>query len=491
VSYHLPGVVGFLQACSLWRIDFPLQSYSFGLELIGGYPAAFFPSQWGFVVAHGYTIVFMVVAILLVLDVTARTVGVTADRTRILACILSIAFWCLLFREQLWAIGKNDIFMAACLFAMFGLLLEDIDNAASNLRRQNAVLFVASSAMALAVATKPPSLAYTPLYAGLVFKHLRSRTSRSQLIVALQCSLMLGAVLAVRGFFYIRDLLAFGSIVHPDIAPYVFITSIWMNLLNPQIYAATQDATTFVVAALSITLLAALRPYQATGLRPTFGLLALIMFHLIGLAAFVKSPWIVLTGEYYAKTWHLRVGMAFFVFAGILWSIAITRWIEGWRARVSLGALVAAGMILVLSFLPWWWSDRTARGLPGYEQRKGLPTTEVYRWIQKSEAPLRIIASGLFPYGLYGTHWANRVVEVGPDEILSTIEAFRPDLIVVGVHPLESKPRKPSITAWLRREPLLREVYCDETASVFEVLRDKQIRDEGSRFLREFRSCPS
>jgi hypothetical protein len=474
VSYHLPGFVDYLQDCSLWSVDVPFQSYSFGFELLGGFPATFFASHWGFVVAHCYAVVFVIAALLALVGRLVRRLEDWTDLTVVLASVVTVALWCIVFGGQLWEVGKNDIFVAACILAMLALLLEPASD--DNLRRRQLIPSLATAAMVLAVASKPTAIAFVPIYAVLLLPHVTRGSRASRLRDALRCLALVGVVGLGGGFFYVRNILKFGSMTDPALVPVAIRTSIAGNLENPRLYRLTWDSAIFLLAIASVAVLG-LPWLRSLRLRlPVLG----IWF--TGLAAFLVTPWVVFQTE---GVWHLRLGMVFFTIAAATCAIAIARWVERVR-RVPSRTVTVVVSLIALSFLPWWWSDPTPRGLPGFERsRRPPPSTGIYRWIQGLQRPHRIYAAGLFPYGLYGMRWTNRVVYDlstsrldgtrgdGTQRILSVIETFKPDLIVVALDAFRPYvDEKPQIS-WLRRQPFLIEVYCDHTASAFAVVHDE------------------
>jgi hypothetical protein len=89
---------------------------------------------------------------------------------------------------------------------------------------------------------------------------------------------------------------------------------------------------------------------------------------------------------------------------------------------------------------------------------------------------------GVFPYGLYGSRWENRVLydlsskalessgQAGEEKLAAVIDSFHPDLVVVGIDPFRAEIsfKKPFV-GWLRTQPRLIEVYCDAVVSAFAI----------------------
>ena len=492
VSYHIPAFIDFLQACSLWRVAAPFQSYSFAFELIGGFPAVFYPAHWGFVVAHAYSVVLLIAAILL----AVRKVGAILDEGheshQLLAAVIAIGAWSALFRAQLWDIGKNDFFAAGCILAMFGLLLEADSSAETTVAPRGALVVLASGAMALAVAAKPTSLAYIPLYAALLF--FRLRASATSVRASAQTILLLAAVMTVGGFFYARNLSIFGSITDPRLVPIAVETSILGNLRDSRLYRLNADTAVFLVAAGSIVPLAFLG--LRAQVRRRWSAFFLVIFYGTGLGALMMTPWLI--NDLDDGAWDLRLAMPFFTMAAVVYGVAVARRVHGIPSgRYPLAALGRLLILFAVLFLPWWWTHHPPRGLPGFEQQRGLPSTGIYRWVQGLSGHFRIYSMGVFPYGLYGSRWENRVLydlsskalessgQAGEEKLAAVIDSFHPDLVVVGIDPFRAEIsfKKPFV-GWLRAQPRLIEVYCDAVVSAFAIS-----DGAAARLPQQFSSC--
>ena len=195
--------------------------------------------------------------------------------------LLSLGLWSLLFRAQLWAVGKNDIFQAACVLAMFELLVHAADDVAGAFRLR---VFLASASLALATVTKPTRFAYAPIFVGLCFRRLRSRGGPVG-APALHSAVIMLVTLLVGSFFYVRNLAVFGSIVNPEILMESVHTSIVDNLKNPRLYTVGVDAVIVLFAACAPLLLYALRLRHSAE-----SVFALLTFHVTGLTAFLVTP---------------------------------------------------------------------------------------------------------------------------------------------------------------------------------------------------------
>lgn len=97
-SYHLPGLIEYFQHQSLWSFEGPYQSYSFGYEMIGGYPALFFHSHWGLLLSHIYSIVFLIASIVFVTQELLLAVHAAAISLNPLAAhAAGVGLWSLQF----------------------------------------------------------------------------------------------------------------------------------------------------------------------------------------------------------------------------------------------------------------------------------------------------------------------------------------------------------------------------------------------------------
>src|SRR5262249_22204216 len=138
----------------------------------------------------------------------------------------------------------------------------------------------------------------------------------------------------------------------------------------------------------------------------------LVAFHIVSCSAFAITPYSIFHHDLSSSVWFLRLGMPLFVSAVLIYSLTATHLCTLMSApriqrRVGLASVLLTVTLMV--GLPLYWSRAQPTGLPGYEQVKGLPHTDVYSWVQSQASPLRIYSAGLLPYGLYGPHWRNKL----------------------------------------------------------------------------------
>ena len=492
VSYHLPGFVEFFQERSLWSMKGPYQSFGFGFELIGNYPSYFFQSHWGLLFAHGYALVFLSASIWLMVRQLIRTMGLSREIHVLSAFLLSMGFWVLLFRAEILNVGKNDIFVTACIMSAFALLLEVLAKEPHRLRSPEvrAHLVFATFAYALALASKPTALAYFPLFGVMPLAtgwQARGRTRDTGSAVALAVAFSLGAVL-IGGFFLIRNLILLGSIADPTLAQ-TWQMSIGANLGNASLYKFRWAGVYFLVTLTTPVVLALLwrfrvRPGSVISYACTTGL------SLVSLLAFVVTPFGAFHGDPSEPRWDIRLGMPLFVISAAALSVLLALFLHRipWRLaadtlRGRVGVLAAAlvtGVALIA--VPRYWDVHRAEGLPGYEVTMDVAPTSIYEWVDSIRAPVRIYAIGLRPYGLYGRHWQHRVFydlnatalqrdDTGKARLRQVLRQFRPDLVVLSVDPIGYRPSAPiPLAGWVRAKPeWFEEVYAEPTVAVFRV----------------------
>lgn len=508
VSYHLPGFVEYYQDRSLYSLNGPYQTYSFGFELIGNFPAYFFQHHWGLFIAHVYAVIFLFAAILIVTRNLLRLAGQTSCTHYRMAYFLAVSLLVWIFHPEIFGlVGKNDIFQGACLLAFFGLLLE-ISWSVDGIKRDFRLILLlslSSLALALALATKPTSLAYLPVIPstlGLLYFAPRSLNvgwSWRRATLCLSASLV--AVIALGGFFLLRNLASIGSVVAEDVAQFRF--SLLANITNPALHEAQRGSVIF--AASMCTPIAFLLPQVPGGSRYWIVRSQAFLFSLTALGAFIVSPWVILPESAGHVRWELRLGIPLFAMMTIAFAILATlflerftpavfstsqRLLQGKMSRVAerlnlpssrLNPVASVLLFSILGLLaPVYWSP--VRGLPGFESVRGLPSTKIYEWVQSLDRPTRIYAAGLRPYGLYGVRWQNRLFydlhssvllpeSSGKARLAAIVSQFHPDLVLISVDPHDdaTSNEKPLVN-WIRsQKTCFVDVFEDTTVSGFGV----------------------
>jgi len=100
VSYRLPGFLEFSQRHTLWSLDGPYQSYSFGFELIGSFLSQPFNAHWGLIIANLLAIILLVIAIAAAARILVPSLPTTRVANWLPGAVLAIGIWCALQRRD-------------------------------------------------------------------------------------------------------------------------------------------------------------------------------------------------------------------------------------------------------------------------------------------------------------------------------------------------------------------------------------------------------
>jgi hypothetical protein len=483
VTYHLPGVIEFWQNNTLWSQEGPYQSYSYAFELLGTFLSHPFHSHWGLVLADAIAVILLLAAITFVARTLAACVTACATSSWIPSAVLAIAVWSSVHAHSIGDVGKNDIFMTACLISALGYLLHGI---MSPLNRENGhipPLLLSSLALGLALGTKPSALAFVPLfflgYATLLMAGdqpgFRCRRFATGIGMAALVTFTLG------GFWLARNIVVYGSI-----SPWseAFTSTLAANIGNARLYDLKRESLLFVLGFLAVLPCLYLVFVSRRSARSIISMSFLLIFHVVACAAFAITPYAV-HHELHSFGWKLRLGMPLFVSAALVLALSTTH-VLAVLSQTSPRFLRVTGALFFLSamlYLPTHWRTHRAVGLPGFEQIKGLPRTGIYAWIDSQPDAMRIYAAGLRPYGLYGQAWQNVLfydlhstslapLEAGIERISAIVVQFQPDLIMISVdpHTHSGRPEKPKVAGWMQEHPLwFQEVYSDDTVTAFRV----------------------
>lgn len=485
VSYHLPGFIEFWQNHSLWSLDGPYQSYSFAFELIGNFFSQPFFAPWGLIVAHLFAIGLLILSIAIAAEQLCRLLpGDTAARS-LPPILATLGIWTFIHSDSIGDVGKNDIFTTACLTAALCFLFA---LAASNDQRaahDSSLVVLIALALGLALAAKPSALAFVPFFAlatpaALFLRRHEAGDVRRRALIAAGIVLSVSALLG--GFWLIRNLLAYGRLSPLAGA---WNLSLIANLENPALFEVKRGSVLFALGVAAVLPGLALLFLSRNRRREALPLAFLLAFHLVACAAFAMTPHAIFHHSLDSSVWKLRLGMPLFVSAGMIYSLSI-QYLGNRLSSLAprhKAVLTSATVLALLALLPMHRQRIRILGLPGYEVIKGLPQTEVYRWVQAQDVPRRIYSAGLRPYGLYGRTWGNRLfydlhsvtlspLEAGQARIAAIVDSFKPDLIIISVdpHSYTGPAEKPEIVEWMKQQTrLFDEAYRDDAVSAFEV----------------------
>jgi len=482
VSYHLPAWIEFYQKQSLWSVLGPYQSYSFAFELIGMFFSQGFYAHWGLLIAHITAIALVVGSIALVCKAIFQSNTRNSLGHLLSISVLTIGIWSITATQSYGAVGKNDLFMAACIFSALGFSMRFIQTNYLNTASKNLYLIVIGICVGLGIATKPSALlflGYFPLII-LISSYLKQRSIKKALFAAL---LTLIIAFSMGGFWTLRNLILFGEL-SPVLTSWGLHTSVLANLNNALLFQINGKSI-FVFMALFACVPNLIMIWSAARSQQIYSNWWVVFsFHCIAMITFLITPFMFQKGQF-----ELRLATPLFLSASVIYAFSIINLatdLEGLIKtvgarirRLFLGFMI---FILFIAIAVAW--NINSIGLPGYEKIGAHYQTGVYAWIQGQDSPLRIFAIGLRPYGLYGKNWNNTVfydlsnetisaVEEGKKRIISIVLQFRPELILISDNPFASteEVNLNSTIAWLNLRPdLFKPVYQDKSVIGFAVL---------------------
>ncbi|MBI2809752.1 MAG: hypothetical protein HYX67_02820 [Candidatus Melainabacteria bacterium] len=508
VSYHLPALIEFIQAHSFWTFEGPYQSYSYGFELIYGLSILFCHSHWSVVIGHALSVVLMLLSTAYVtrqlLD-TLRECGIEKIN-RLMVHLLVQAIWAgMIFRTSLGGVGNNDVFEAAMLVASFGYFLDLAKRNREDAVARNFLLCLSGMSYVLALATKSPALAFAPLFVLMASTEKPEGRLGLKLTIAgtLRAAPWFAIMLGVGTFFLWHNISKFGGMCDPDLA-IGFRDTLLHHLRDPRLLKPTLGSVMFFSSGLSLVFFWTLwrRCGKGTDHSAAASFLWLAALYLIGAAAFSYTPFGV-TPDYDVNNltrlfFQDRKAMVMYMATALSLSLSIGVWCADFTktpaaadadiAKTGVPLAISAQFVAILlgcfcAFVPainWWWHRDWPMGLTGYETVKGLPRTNIYRWVQNLDTAKRIYSSGLRPYGLFGRDYENRlfydlhshILNVERQgRLLAVLDQFHPDLVLISVdpHAYTGGPQKPDLVEWMKQQPCFTQVYEDETVTGFRV----------------------
>ncbi len=509
VSYHLPALVEFIQAHSLWSFDGPYQSYSYGFELIYGLTLLFCHSHWGVIIGHAVSVVLLLVSAAYITEQliqTLRESGIANINSLMVHLLVQAIGAGLICNTSLAGVGNNDVFEAATVLSAFGFFLAlGGDSTASNARR-NSLLCFGCMSLTMALATKPPALAFMALLV------LMATTVASENKVGMTISLkevrravpVFVVAVFLGTFFLWHNIPKFGGICDPALAV-GFRDTLLHHLRDPRLFKPSVGSVMFCAS--SATLILVWKLWNlctiASDRKRSAPLLWLAALYLTGMAAFTYTPFGVtanydndLTSLFFqdrkAMIMYMATAIALSLSIGVICARVMHVKTFSTRSNDSANQVkifglsslsLAFAMICLLVLIPsidWWWHKDWPLGLTGYETVKGLPPTKIYGWIQSQETAKRVYASGLRPYGLVGRDYEHKLFydlhshilkNGGTERLLSVLDQFHPDLVLISVdpHAYTGDNHKPDLVEWMKHQPYFSPVYEDETVSGFRV----------------------
>jgi hypothetical protein len=460
VSYHLPNVVDYIQAHSLWSLTGSYAYYPGGNELLNLWSMGPLRHEG----AIGLTTLTLELGIALTIGLLARSLlpnlhpffqGLVALVT------LAVCLYVPPLQGMLFDLGRNDITIAFWQVLALWLLLQlDGDGSAvrsavlkndppkSPFKRGTLSLFLVPPFLR-GVRGDRPSDYFWQLSLGVCTGMLIGIKPNGAFL-ALALWGMVGVkqprslpriilpALAIGGFWYLRNLIAFGRLSPPNQLAGAMDLSIATNLLNPQLYTLNAPLLWLIGGlVISITTLLA---------KPTVPMKLVATWILVSILGLMLTP----SGAGYfmgsGKTFliQLRYGAAIVPFTVLL----LASWLNGFD-RLSMPsflnkftalnhrpsskfALTIAPLILTtLTLLTTTY--KPPLGLPAYEGiffPFGKTPSGLYAWVQENLRDRTIFSVGPRPLGLYGPNWSNRVIARLGATHIPEIPADATDLVI-------------------------------------------------------------
>jgi hypothetical protein len=421
VSYHLPNVVDYLQAHSLWSLTGSYAYYPGGNELLNLWSMGPLRHEG----AIGLTTLMLELGIALTIGLLVRSLLPIHPVLQGLIALLTLAV-CLYvppLQGMLFDLGRNDITIAFWQVLALWLLLQ--------LDRKPAPFWQLSLGICtgMLIGIKPNGAFLALALWGMV--GVKQPRSLPRIILP---------ALAIGGFWYLRNLIAFGRLSPPNQLAGAMDLSIVTNLLNPQLYALNAPLLWLIGAlVISITTLFA---------KPTVPMKLVATWSLVSILGLGLTP----SGAGYfagaGKTFliQLRYGAAIVPFTVLLLGCWLDRFgCDRWktpsvldeyltkphRPSSKLALTIAPLVLTTLTLLTTTY--KSPLGLPGYEGiffPFGKTPSGLYAWVQENLRDRTIFSVGPRPLGLYGPHWSNRVIAHLGATHIPEIPAEATDLVI-------------------------------------------------------------
>jgi hypothetical protein len=417
VSYHLPNAIDYIQAHSLWNLTGSYAYYPGGNELLNLWSMGPLRHEG----AIGLTTLTLELGIALTIGLLVRSLLPINPVLQGLFALLTLAA-CLYvspLQAMLFDLGRNDITIAFWQVLALWLLIQ-FDRKPSSFWQLSLGI---CTGMLIGIKPNGAFLALA-LWVMVGVKQPRSLPR-----------IMLPA-LAIGGFWYLRNMIAFGRLSPPSQLAGAMDLSIVTNLLNPQLYALNAPLLWLIGGfVIAITTLIA---------KPTAPMKLAATWTLVSILGLILTP----SGAGYfmgsGKTFliQLRYGAAIVPFTVLLLGCWIDRLGLRWpsfdrftgetnRPSSKLALTIAPLVLTTLALLTTTY--KPPLGLPGYEGiffPFGKTPSGLYAWVQGNLRDRTIFSVGPRPLGLYGSNWSNHVIAHLGATHIPEIPADTTDLII-------------------------------------------------------------
>lgn len=481
VAYHLPSVIGFLKERTLWSVVDPYQSYSYGFELISLFLSFPYHSHYGIGLGSLYAIALM----LLTIGYIAQSITTHEDDLRgswLPLTILACGIWASIFPSSITDIGKNDIFMCACIMAGQGYMLRILFE--KNEKQLFQIRSMAGVGFGLALATKPSAFLYVPFLAiaNAYAYHLNCTTTDKRHIkdFIYSVGLPIGIALIIGGFWIVRNLL-----VLSEATPFreAFNLAIIFNLDNSNIL---HDKRSVFLLLLGLGVMTPIVKSFIRGQNQTVKRQSafLIAFHLNCFVALLVTPHFLSynpANEHAA--WQIRLAMPYFANTAILASILTIRLSNRYFSIRRKGTtFILGGLVFILVNITVAYRFSSGKNSEiSYATIAGTRDSSLQNWVRSQSDPIRIYAIGIAPYVLYGASWANTIfydlhatslapIKGGMIKIAALARDFRPDYILISKKAPGYSSDTESLINWMKTFPdIFTETRIDDSIVSFRV----------------------
>lgn len=497
VSYHLPNVMDYIQAHSLWTLQSEYNQYPGGNELLQIW--SFLPLKLDSLL--GFTTLILGLGILLVSTLLLKNtlaMNTPFERGVSIVILWAICLYLPPFQEILFDFGRNDIALGFWQLVALWSLQQSVKEDS----RRPWWLLWAGSSLGLAMGIKPNGIFYVLCFVGLILSPiypLNQTHDRYVTKAKLILQFLIPPVILLGGFWYIRNLLSRGFLFDRSLTEAAVELSILRSLFNPGLYQINLPLIVFAIS-IGITLVATIFCVKyAAQISSDFKLA--VAFSWIAIVALILMP----SGAGYIAGANsifriqIRYSIAIIPIAAILLlSMSSYGWesfkathpamqtrSSTWLEQVSgkapsissqlvLGGVTISGAILVgLQMFTY----QPPQGLPGFNQilfARDVPPSQVYSWVQANVRNSTIYAIGLRPYGLYGFPFTNRVIyELSSDRWQypagrAKLLQFKPDYLAISRDPFTTNI-PPDVAELINRPTIFKLVYQDPLAAVFQL----------------------